>query len=274
MTRFLSWWFQPIPARGWVEYWFKPAPLFDLAMCRIIMVGTALALLLLNITTERLQDYATLESALYMPIPTLKILLTPFGFDTRPDLSMLIMVKYVAVLSGIMAMIGLLTNISLAVFVYAYLIIITHFYSYSDFHHNEAPLMLALGYLALSPAGRVLSVDRLLRGRGAGPGMLEELSAFARWPILLGQWTFALVYLSAVLEKLAPTPKIRSALVRKASLWPVQAALASAAHSGVSPSGNLSASSHASMATQFHWAARAMAHKREASPPSCRPEPP
>ena len=203
MTRFLSWWFQPIPARGWVEYWFKPAPLFDLAMCRIIMVGTALALLLLNITTERLQDYATLESALYMPIPTLKILLTPFGFDTRPDLSMLIMVKYVAVLSGILAMLGLLTNISLAVFVYAYLIIITHFYSYSDFHHNEAPLMLALGYLALSPAGRVLSVDGLLRGRGAGPGMLEELSAFARWPILLGQWTFALVYLSAVLEKLA-----------------------------------------------------------------------
>ena len=30
----------------------------------------------------------------------------------------------------------------------------------------------------------------------------EEQSAFASWPILLAQWTFALVYLSAFLEKL------------------------------------------------------------------------
>ena len=46
MTRFLSWWFQPISARSWAEYWFKPAPLFDLAVCRIIMVATQLALVL------------------------------------------------------------------------------------------------------------------------------------------------------------------------------------------------------------------------------------
>ena len=203
MTRFLSWWFRPIPARGWVEYWFKPAPVFDLAVCRVIMVGTALALVLANFSAGRLQDYAALEPTLYLPIPTLRILLLPFGLDFRPDLSMLIMVKYAAIVSGIFAIVGLLTNLSLIVFVYANLVVITHFYSYSDFHHTEAPLMLALGYLALSPAGRVLSIDRLLRRRGAGPGMLEELSAFARWPILLGQWTFALVYLSAVLEKLA-----------------------------------------------------------------------
>ena len=110
----------------------------------------------------------TLEQILYMPIPMLKILLFPFGFDFRPDLSMLIMIKYVAIISGIFAIIGFLTNISLAVFVYTNLVIITHFYSYSDFHHTEAPLILALAYLTLSPAGRVLSVDRLLRGKGSG----------------------------------------------------------------------------------------------------------
>jgi hypothetical protein len=32
--------------------------------------------------------------------------------------------------------------------------------------------------------------------------MLDETSPYARWPILLAQWTFALVYLSAFLEKL------------------------------------------------------------------------
>ena len=58
MTRFLSWWFQPISARSWLEYWFKPAPLFDLAVCRIVMVATGLTLVLVNFSTDRLQDYA------------------------------------------------------------------------------------------------------------------------------------------------------------------------------------------------------------------------
>jgi hypothetical protein len=202
MTRFLSWWFQPISARSWLEYWFKPASLFDLAVCRIVMVATGLALVLVNFSTDRLQDYTNLEQILYMPIPMLKILLFPFGFDFRPDLPMLIMIKYVAIISGIFAIIGFLTNISLAAFVYTNLIIITHFYSYSDFHHTEAPLILALAYLTLSPAGRVLSVDRLLRGKDSRNSMLDETSPYARWPILLAQWTFALVYLSAFLEKL------------------------------------------------------------------------
>ena len=167
------------------------------------MVATQLVLVLAHFRTERLHDYVALEQNLYLPIPTLKILLLPFGFDFRPDFTMLLMVKYVAIISGIFALIGFLTNISLAMFVYANLLIITHFYSYSDFHHTEAPLMLALIYLALSPAGRVLSVDRLFRGRKVTDEcLLEETSPYARWPILLAQWTFALVYLSAILEKL------------------------------------------------------------------------
>ena len=119
-----------------------------------------------------------------------------------PGFQYVLMIKYAAIISGVFALVGFLTNVSLVVFVYTNLVIITHFYSYSDFHHTEAPLMLALVYLALSPAGRVLSVDRLLRGRSSGEGMLEETSPYARWPILLAQWTFALVYLSAFMEKL------------------------------------------------------------------------
>jgi hypothetical protein len=205
MTRFLSWWFRPISARSWAEYWFSPGPVFDLAVCRIIMVATQLALVLfyVNYSNERFESYAGLDHDLFMAIPTLKVLLLPFGLDFRPDAALLLLVKYAAVISGIFALAGFLTNVSLAVFVYANLVMITHFYSYSDFHHTEAPLMLALVYLTLSPAGGVLSVDRLLRGKGLGRGgVLEEASPYARWPILLAQWTFALVYLSAFLEKL------------------------------------------------------------------------
>src|SRR5215207_1041307 len=145
MTRLLSWWFRPISARSWVEYWFSPGPVFDLAVCHIIIVATQLALVLfyVNYSAERLEAYATLDQSLFMPIPTLKVLLLPFGLDFRPDVSLLFMVKYAAIISGFFALIGFLTNVSLAVFVYTNLIIIAHFYSYSDFHHTEAPLMLA-----------------------------------------------------------------------------------------------------------------------------------
>ena len=204
MMRFLSWWFQPTSARSWSEYWFKPAPVFDLAACRIIIVATQLALVLfyVNYATDRLEYYAALDQNLFLPIPTLRVLLLPFGLDFRPDFNTLLMLKYIAIASGFLALVGFLTNISLIAFIYSNLVLITHFYSYSDFHHTEAPLLLALIFLALSPAGRVLSVDRLLRGKGTGESMLEETSPYARWPILLAQWSFALVYLSAVLEKL------------------------------------------------------------------------
>ena len=203
MKRLLAWWLQPAPLSSWTEYWFRPAPVFDLAMCRIILVATQVALVLWygNYSIARLEMIASIDQVLYTPLPLFRILSLPFGLDFRPDLGFLIMLRYVIIGSGLLAIIGLLTNLSLAVFVYSNLLLISHIYSFGDFHHTEAPLMLALAYITLSPAGRVLSVDRLLRG-GSGVPMLEETSPFARWPIQLAQWTFALVYLSACLEKL------------------------------------------------------------------------
>jgi hypothetical protein len=205
MLSFLQFWLKPTSLRSWNDYWFRPAPVFDLAMVRIIVVGTQLLLLLFygNYAADRLALYAGLDPAMYVAHPLFRILTLPFGLDYRPDAETLVIVRYIAIASGFLSIVGLLTNISLAVFLYTNLFIIMHFYSFGDFHHTEAPLILTLAFITLSPAGRVLSIDRLLRGRsGSEPGMLEETSPHARWPILLAQWMFALIYISAFLEKL------------------------------------------------------------------------
>lgn len=202
----LLYWLKPAPIGGWRAYWFRPAPVFDLAMVRIVAVATQLALLLWydNYTVGRLEIYTQLDPGMYFAHPLFRVLTLPFGLDYRPTLEHLVLVRYVAIGAGVLALLGLLTNLSLAVFLYANLFLITHFYSYGDFHHTEAPLVLVLLFVTLAPAGRVLSLDRLLfrRGRDPAVGVLEETSPYARWPIQLSQWLFALIYLSACLEKL------------------------------------------------------------------------
>lgn len=66
-------------------------------------------------------------------------------------------------------------------------------------------MMIMLVALALSPSGRVLSLDAYLnRSRESrnNKRLLNNRSPFATWPLLLIQWLLALFYLSAVYSKL------------------------------------------------------------------------
>jgi uncharacterized membrane protein YphA (DoxX/SURF4 family) len=210
VRRLLAFWLEPAPMRSWAGYWLAPAPVVDLAMVRVVTVATQLALVLWygQYATDRLEAYAGLDPAMYVAHPLFRLLTLPLGPDYRPTFEHLALVRQVAIVSGVLAMLGLLTRLSLAVFLYASLFLILHFYSYGDFHHTEAPLVLCLALVALSPAaGGALSLDRLLRRgrRPAGRSVLDETSPHARWPVLLAQWLFALIYLSAVLKKLVFT---------------------------------------------------------------------
>ena len=60
---------------------------------------------------------------------------------------------------------GVVTNASLAGFLVGNVFLISHFYSFGDYHHTEAPLIIVLFVLTLSPSGRSLSVDSWLAGR-------------------------------------------------------------------------------------------------------------
>jgi hypothetical protein len=89
-------------------------------------------------------------------------------------------------------------------------------------------LMVALAVLALSPSGRVLSLDGWLRGRRerAARPLLKDASRFAGWPIKLICWFFALMYISAVWSKLSTSGlawangyTLQFALARDSMLW-------------------------------------------------------
>ncbi len=196
--------------RRWNEYWFAPRPLIDLAVVRIILVGAQLGLLLFykNYAADRFYDFAHLPIELYNPIPIIRLLFWPFDWDYRPSYEALRAIYYIAIVSGTLALVGFRTNLSLCIFTLSNIIIIGHFYSYMDIHHTEAPLIIALVLLTISPCGRLLSVDDWLARRNDPRGfwsisrLTGETSPFGGWAILTIEWLFVLIYLSAVLAKL------------------------------------------------------------------------
>lgn len=190
----------------WNRYWFAPAPYLDLAIVRILAV--ALQLLILLVLFHPLSEVERLAEApasLYDPILLFNLMNLPLGWGFRPDYEVLQLVYYLALAAGFLSLVGLLTNMSLVLFTLANVYLQAFLYSFGDFHHPQAVMMVALGLLALSPSGRVLSLDGWLRRRrhpdqpAADP--LEAASPFARWPLLVVQWFFVLMYLSAVFMK-------------------------------------------------------------------------
>ena len=193
--------------KWWNTYWFRPRPYVDLAMVRIVTVGTQLALLLfyVNYSAERFLLLDAAPDEMYEPIPALLLFIFPFGSDYRPSYEEIRLVQTIAIALGFLALIGLATRLSLLLFALCNVFIVAWTYSFNDFHHTEAPLFLAFGILAFAPVGRVLSVDALLRRRrSAAPAasLLSQEDELAGWAIHLIQWLLVLIYLSAVLSKL------------------------------------------------------------------------
>jgi hypothetical protein len=110
---------------------------------------------------------------------------------------------------GVFAFVGYRTTLSLLLFAAGNLFLQAFEYSFMEIHHPEAIVIITLGLLALAPAGSALSVDDLLRRlRDVDRGLrvptdpLSGESPYARWPLLVAQWMFALIYLSAAFHKL------------------------------------------------------------------------
>jgi hypothetical protein len=132
----------------------------------------------------------------------------PLAWSMQPDATLALAVWYLAGAAGLLALVGVFTNVSLMVFAAASAYLHAFNYSFGELHHPEAVMVIALGVLALSPCGRVGSVDWWLARRwGTNPAAkadpLEVESAFAGWPIKLIRWFFVLMYLSAVWSKLS-----------------------------------------------------------------------
>jgi hypothetical protein len=198
--------------KRWNTYWFSPAPLAQLAICRILLVGVQLLLLvrLDDYNYNRLADLTLKSASSYNPLPVFTLLTWPLGPEFRPSFEILITVYSITLAVGTLALVGLKTNINLALFVLGIIFLQAFSYSFNEYHHPEPPMIFALSLLALSPAGKVLSIDALWRrrrlvfngGKSEDLNIMDEKSTFARWPLLLSGWLLALVYLDAALSKL------------------------------------------------------------------------
>jgi hypothetical protein len=191
----------------WQRYWFAPAPCLDLAVVRLIAVGTQLFwMVVFTNQLGSLGQRAGLPDDLWQPLIILNVLNLPWGWGFRPPLDLLEIIYYVACVAGVLSFIGLFTNAALVVFAVTCTYLQAFLYSFTDLHHPEAVMMIALSALAISPSGRVLSIDAWLRRRRPGhdlAGCLDQTSEFAGWPLKLIQWFFVLMYFSAVWSKLS-----------------------------------------------------------------------
>lgn len=196
----------------WRSYWFTPSPVLPLAVTRIVLVGVQLLLLVLKpvYNVENLFQLTRLPDFLYHPLALNRLLALPLGWDFRPSLGILLVIYGVTLVVGATSFVGFKTNASLVLFALGNIFLQSFSYSFGDFHHAETVMMVALVCLAISPSGRVLSVDDLRRrirqnverGTVVPADIAEQKSTFARWPLLLIQWFLAIVYFDAALNKL------------------------------------------------------------------------
>lgn len=199
------------------RYWFRRAPYFNLACCRIAIVGYQLAFRFLTWNhRSEFPKLVSLPDSVYDPLPILHALVFPWGWNFRPGMETLEWWFGVTLIAGVAALVGLATNLSLVVLAIGSVLLQAHEYSYGDFHHVEAPVLIALAALALSPTGRALSLDNLVRrcwsgrkedrmqsgGRQGEAG--RRGSPFAGWAPRLVGWILSIVYLSAALSKVNP----------------------------------------------------------------------
>jgi hypothetical protein len=196
--------------RVWEDYWFRSAPLFDLGFVRLIAVGFQLYQLLSIRPRAVFGQLAAFPDFMYAPLVVLRVMTLPLGWRYRPPEDLIVVAYWLTLAVGVLALVGYRTTLSLLVFTAGNLFLQAYQYSFHEIHHSEAIVMITLGLLALSPAGHALSVDDLLRrlravdgGLRVPPDPLSGESRFARWPLLVVRWMFALIYLSAGFHKLA-----------------------------------------------------------------------
>jgi hypothetical protein len=195
------------PVRRYTGYWLHPFSLFNLAVCRIVVVGYQLVHMFVFNYSDGLLSASQKPDFLYRPILAVRLLDGVLGLGNRPPLDVLTVVLNIALVAGLFALVGLLTNWSLMAFALGNILMQGYMYSFGEWHHPDALLIIMLVLLAASPSGRILSLDtvveRIWRKNPAKVWLqwVGQESQFANWPILLMQWLLSLAYLSAGLHK-------------------------------------------------------------------------
>ena len=175
----------------WRRYWFTPTPVVNLAVSRLVLV----AIVLWMGPMARPERVALAPDAMWKPVATVKSL----GLE-KPSLETARTVGTATLVACAAAAMGLFTHTAFAVLAVLFFVQEAWAISLGKVSHAVFPLMYALVFFAIAPAGNVLSVDAWWRRwRGDPPVRLSE---YARWPIDLVYLQLSAFYLSAGLSKL------------------------------------------------------------------------
>ena len=182
-------------AARWLEFWFAPTTPTDLAVCRILFLGTIFAQYL----RYDVRGVSDLPPVLWSPTWLFGALDLPLA--TAPVLGWMQRAWKLALLMGCA---GLATRVSMSLsFVLGfYLLGLPH--NFGKVNHDDAIVVLVLGVLALSRAGDALSLDAAIarRSRRSQPRRLVASSGEYRWPVRCVWLALALIYLAAGVAKL------------------------------------------------------------------------
>ena len=129
-------------------------------------------------------------------------------------------VQYVGIASGLLALVGLFSRLSVGVFTLTIWLQVSHTFSYDEIHHVETLFAIFLAMLAFSPCGDCLSLDAWRRQRRESTHTPDAPLAAAStatpvrrwwegsynreafWPIVGIQVLLALAYFDAAVSKL------------------------------------------------------------------------
>jgi hypothetical protein len=186
-------------ADRWNRWWFPPSSTGNLAVCRIVAVGTQLFWFAPDLG-EHINLIERNEEFLHPQLIT-RILAGLFGRDAVFNPSAFTALYWSTFGAGLFALVGLFTRLALLLFAAGTWIFVAHLFSYGDRHHTEALFAIFLMVLAFAPSGEQLSLDAVLRRRRTGEAGAET-SELAIWPLKLIHVLLGLTYLSAGMAKL------------------------------------------------------------------------
>jgi hypothetical protein len=176
----------------WNRFWFRSATAENLAICRILLVGSIL-LLRWN------EDYRFVCEMASTWKPSL---LTGFLFPGGvPGEAFIGGLQLAWKLSLVTALVGLFTRASLWLGIISGSVVMNLYFAVTRMPHEAAPVVLCLAVLGLSRCGDAYSMDSLFRAGGTFRGR-GAVGPDYRWPVMLCRLVISVVLCNAGLNKL------------------------------------------------------------------------
>ena len=183
----------------WERWWFPPSTGFNLAVCRILVVGAQLFVFMPFFMASPSEHIALIERGVGFDHPQwlVRAVATVLPPAVVPWAGVVRWIYAITIASGLTTLVGLRTRLSAFVFALGTWFLVSHETSYGETYHTEILISFFLLFLALSPSGRHLSIDALRR-----KARIDPTTDRAVWPLRLIQVLFAWTFFSNAIAKL------------------------------------------------------------------------